>query len=214
VFGFLTRDGKSREYQARAFAIVERYSRLKAYCPAAAFVFAGTLRRTRDLVGDTALPLDQRLALIARNIEEAVPNRGVDGGVSVAALRFARLILWSEGADGIGTMLLGRAFATICEDSRCYRNMEERDGFPPLHEKVRIPLAKAGFSTVAELVKSMCGPSCSLSDPPALVQANIWNVLAVMDLRQANPRISTLLADLESAISGLFVPLVANEQDE
>ncbi len=190
---------------------MERYGRLKAYCPAAAFVFDGIVRRTRDLVGDRSLPLDRRLALLDRNIEEAAPVRGVDGGVSIAALRFVRLILAFERADGIGTMLLSRAFVTICEDSECFRNLEERDGLPPQHEKVRDPLAKAGFSTVAELVRSMRDPSSYLDDPPVVVQANIWNVLAVMDLREANPHVWTLLADLESAISGPFVPWVANK---
>ncbi|MHC4042868.1 hypothetical protein [Bradyrhizobium sp. 23AC] len=204
MFGFFRRR-KISELGMRASAAIDKYGRLKASCPGAAYVFASTLRRTRDLVGDQSLSSEQKLLLVERNIEAATPDRGADGGISLAALRFVRLALASDSnPDGIGALMVNRAYVTIADDGKSYRDLEERDRLPPQHPKVQVPLQKSGFRTVAELVAAMRNPADRISDSLGAVQENIWNVLAIMDLREMDQEGWTLVGELQSAISGPF----------
>lgn len=209
MFGLFNREKKRQqlEYFSRAGEIGREYERLRVLAPSAGYVFAHVLANARPLIFDRDISREQRLGLIERNIVEATPDRGMDGGLSIAALHFAALMLRAEQHIDLGTSMLACAFVDICKHGTEFRQLTEEDNHPPKNEKQLDALKRCGFSTLAEGVAAIRHEGAKIGQPSAQMERDIANAMAVVDLRRFDEKhpVWDCLVDLESAIRGPFV---------
>ena len=104
---------------------------------------------------------------------DANSDRGLDGGLSIAALHFVALMLRAEQHIDHGTLMLGAAYANICEHGTQFRQLAEDDYLPPKNEKQRDALKRCGFSTVAEWVTAIRQEGAKIGQPSAQIETNI-----------------------------------------
>lgn len=208
MFGFFNNQKKlDAEYFQRSISIGHAYERLRERSNAAGYIFSSVLVDGNALLMDKSIHLREKLMIIERNLTETTPQRGFDGGLSIAALNFMALMLRSEMKIGFGSLTLSAAYSEIAKFGYRYRELNEYDYLPPESVRQRDLLSKSGVSTIAQLVDAIRRSGPEGEQTSGETDRSVANVMALLDLRlhETSDVLWNRLGEIESAILGQFV---------
>jgi hypothetical protein len=211
--------GSERRQQERWFAqgvhVTAIHKKMRNEVPAAAYLFARTLKNACPLVLDRTIPLDQRIARVEQEMRSSISLKNAHAGIPLIAHRFMVTLLEAQRRIDVGSFALSGAFGEIAQFGAQYRDLHEADHLPPKTHDARRALAKGGYRCLGELINTVrdeyavlrANPSTATGADSVAENETVWTLLAAYDLRDEvlSGRLAPHLRAIEAAVADMDV---------